>query len=197
MRTKTNMPLLLAAWEERLAGGPEARRNKGPQRITGNEAVALNVSRGIKVSAQDEDTLQQVWHVPKDTQYPTCAFYTGGRLELIRLHLVVAQRALGVKPQEMYCDHLNGIRTDCRRENLRYVTRTDNSRNIHCYGLRAFIGPHKHRNGDKWCAKISLGVCKISWSGCGSQEEAAFRYNQLAQLFGFKTRNNITPNPLW
>lgn len=89
-------------------------------------------------------------------------------------------------------DHDNGDKLDLRRDNLLASDSSHNQRNIHKERL---IGVYKLRHGKRWIAVISMGKrgekqTFISLSH-PTKERAAFAYNQLAQLFGFRTRNNV------
>jgi hypothetical protein len=59
--------------------------------------------------------------------------YNGGRqyVASVYLHVEILTRAEGPPPtrDRVICDHLNGDSLDCRRQNLRWVTKRQNNQN--------------------------------------------------------------------
>lgn len=54
-----------------------------------------------------------------------------GRSGTMYLHVEIARRAFGPRPEPgMVVDHLNGNSLDCRRENLRWATLSQNNKNL-------------------------------------------------------------------
>jgi hypothetical protein len=53
----------------------------------------------------------------------------------VYLHRAVLERAVGPPPDDkrILADHINGDVFNARRENLRWVTRSENARNTHKY----------------------------------------------------------------
>lgn len=96
-------------------------------------------------------------------------------------------------------DHINGIKTDNRRSNLRLATRSQNQANkVSKIGTSSFKGVCFERNTKKWKAYIEKkqnGKRKCITGGRFNTEiEAAIKYNELAiDLFGqYAKINNIT-----
>lgn len=79
-------------------------------------------------------------------------------------------------------DHINGIKTDNRLENLRLATRLENSRNRkrqknNKCGVK---GVSLHRNSGKWRAAISIDRKQIIIGEFDSKDEAALAYQEAA-----------------
>ena len=88
-------------------------------------------------------------------------------------------------------DHINGIRTDNRIENLRDVTRTENLQNQKLSSLRSrpdgLLGVHWNKDQNKWVAHIKVGK-KSRHLGVfdGKQAaQAAYRSAKLALHPGY------------
>ena len=81
-------------------------------------------------------------------------------------------------------DHINGIRTDNRIENLRVVDRSANARNIHnarSDNKVGLIGVQKHRN--KFRTRIFVNGVTIRKGGFDTPEEAHKAYINLKKQF--------------
>ena len=82
-----------------------------------------------------------------------------GKRGMVFLHHAIMGRPLN----KMEIDHVNGNRLDCRRNNLRIVTRRENTSNQKCHRgekpkSSKYIGVHyfKACKSKNWCAKIRL-----------------------------------------
>lgn len=65
-------------------------------------------------------------------------------------HRLVASMFLGMPDDEcFYVDHINGIRDDNRLENLRWVSPSDNCKNIHAVGLYSNAGKQSYSLEEK------------------------------------------------
>lgn len=87
------------------------------------------------------------------------AGYKTGRIfnNLMRAHRVIYALHFGAWP-DAEIDHINGVRADNRIENLRPVSRTENSHNVavHRDSGTGLIGISWYPRLNKWCARICV-----------------------------------------
>ncbi len=118
-----------------------------------------------------------IWYAVRNEKNPT----PGPRQVKVYLHRVVAQRA-GLPWCRQY-DHKNRDGLDCRRENLRPSTRSQNAANRRkIYGcISRLKGVSWHKRNKKWCSQ-----CKSRWLGYfDSEQEAHEAYKRAAlKYFG-------------
>jgi hypothetical protein len=71
------------------------------------------------------------------------------------LHRIVLSRMLGrhLKPSDI-CDHINRNKLDCRRENLRLVTKRENNKNRTQEINKHPVGCYYIESSQKWLAKV-------------------------------------------
>lgn len=74
--------------------------------------------------------LQRVW-----TGYLHATLCVGGKSARRYAHALVAEAFIGPKPEGAQVNHINGRKDDNRRENLEYVTRSENMRHAARIGL--------------------------------------------------------------
>ena len=84
----------------------------------------------------DDDLVIYRWDKRKDKLMQCKIFKSsngyllvGTKLGISRVHRVIWETMVGEIPNGMFIDHINTIRTDNRLENLRVVTRKENSNN--------------------------------------------------------------------
>lgn len=98
------------------------------------------------------------------------------------LHRMVANA-----PANMQIDHINGDKSDNRRENLRVCTRVENSFNRPANKSRKtgkFKGVYPNgKCGRWWCAKITMGDKKIWLGNFKTEKDAAIAYNNEIKKF--------------
>ena len=110
--------------------------------------------------------------------------------------LILMYRLIMQAPDGMEVDHKNMDRLDCRRENLRLATHTQNmrNRNAHSHNRSGFKGvsPTGNRYRNFFKAEIKVAKRKI-YLGCfETAEEAARAYDEKAkELFGEFARTNF------
>lgn len=83
-------------------------------------------------------------------------------------------------------DHINGIRSDNRIDNLRLVTERDNSNNKKAHRDGALYGCHKisKKQESRWRATIVVDKEKHSLGCYATEEEAHLAYLIAAEFFG-------------
>lgn len=128
---------------------------------------AVELTQG-KVALVDDDDYEWVkdipWYFDKGHGYATAT--VGGRLHKkhIKLHRVI----MG-EPEGMFVDHINRVRLDCRKENLRIVTPGQSVKNKGKYADNGtkYMGVSYREDRSKWIAQIqcdgkhfSLGMYK-------------------------------------
>ena len=101
-------------------------------------------------------------------------FYAMGAIhrQMVLLHRVITNAAKG-----QFVDHINRNKLDNRRENLRFVTRSQNS--INRNHSSEFRGVFKTFN--KWRASIGVNRSNIKLGAFDTPEAAAAAYNEAAK----------------
>lgn len=94
-----------------------------------------------------------------------------GRQQTVHLHRVIT----GLErddPRDV--DHENGNRRDCRRSNLRVVTRAGNAQNVtRVRGRSRFRGVSWHVSNRRWQAKLTVGYRQVHVGYFADELEAA------------------------
>lgn len=138
----------------------------------------------------DEDYLRLPpgkWHALKGG-------YAAKRIDgkIILLHRFI----MGVvNDHSVQIDHINGGRADCRKENLRKCTPTQNSQNNAGRGKNKFKGIYFEKRTGRWSAGIGINKRKVHLGYFDDCEEAARHYNlRASQEFGeFARFNDVFP----
>lgn len=110
---------------------------------------------------------------------------------------VKQHRVLIDVPEQLDVDHINGIRNDNRRSNLRVVTKSENNKNrkLNDNNSTGAKGVCKLPNG-KYHARIQFNGTRMSIGTFNTIKQAADAYDQKAiELFGeFARLNNYNEN---
>jgi hypothetical protein len=95
-------------------------------------------------------------------------------------HRLVAEAFLGVSSLQV--NHINGVKTDNRPENLEYVTARDNT--VHRLGRKSgYTGVYQSSGSKKWYSTISVNGKIINLGYYNTEIEAAQAYkNKLIQI---------------
>ena len=81
----------------------------------------------------------------------------------------------GEWPKEQI-DHINGIKTDNRIDNLRDVTHSINQQNKQIHRNGGLIGAHYHKSSNKWVSKINIKSKRINLVSFNTELEAHEAY---------------------
>lgn len=104
-------------------------------------------------------------------------------LNKLRLaHRIVWFMYYGEWPKDQI-DHINGVATDNRIENLRDVSRQDNQRNVRrkANNTSGTTGVHWHISKKKWEAQIKVNDKRL-FLGCFKHKEDAIAARKAAQI---------------
>lgn len=159
----------------------------------------IQLTRGFVALVDDEDydyLMQWKWHatstdrggyaarqerpIPRQNQKP------------VRMHVDLMKPPIG-----MVVDHINGVRWDNRKENLRICTPYQNSLNkvaqVHKSKSSIFRGVTWDKASQKWMAQISIKMKRRQIGRYESEVEAALAYNEVCvAAFGeFANPNEI------
>lgn len=96
------------------------------------------------VFSERNGTRRQLKTPLMSTGYPHCNFRRSGKSIVVLVHRIVCETFHGPPPSgDHEVRHLNGVRTDCRKENLAWGTRSENVQDAIAHGTAA-VG---ERNG--------------------------------------------------
>lgn len=146
--------------------------------------IDLGNGKTTLIDAIDYDLAMLTWHCSNG--YAVRNFYCHGKYHTTRLHRLILERALNRKlgPKEVV-DHINGIRTDNRRSNLRVATTQENCRN-QCkpkHNTSGYKGVVFLRG--KWQAQVKHNRKNVYVGLFNTALEAARAYDEKAkELFG-------------
>lgn len=110
------------------------------------------------------------------------------------LHRLIAERIFGSIPKDRQVDHINRVKTDNRRHNLRLVTPAENTRNAIRKTRKSntkFHGVWFRKNTGTWVAEVSWKGKKHIKFGFKSDLEAAIFYNKMIISFGPECLNPL------
>ncbi len=138
-------------------------------------------------SPDDADLAALKWH--KSFGYAVRNHMKGDVQTKIRAHRIVIERMVGrALVDGELCDHINGIRHDERRENLRVTTNAGNCQNRRTK-LGALRGTSWSKKHNRWLAHVRANGRKIYAGSSKSREEAAAKAQALRLRLGFLSRD--------
>jgi len=166
----------------------DSPKNPRPAIIEGDIAkipLGINAKQGYAiVDKEDAWVDKQKWSLSK-RGYPA----TGRGATL--------HHAIMGKPEKGMCvDHINRDRLDCRKENLRFVSYSENAQNISKQknNTSGYRGVTKIKPSGRWHAMVKVNYKNIHLGNFIDKEEAARAYNKAAkQYFGeFAVLNEVS-----
>lgn len=143
--------------------------------------ISIDVGKGCIALIDDEDfseVSKYTWRIRPDG-YVQRTWIEDGRTEHELLHRFVTQAS-----PDHVVDHENRDRWDCRKENLRVATLSQNAANRATTAAnRDWKGIFPH--GNRWKARIKMEGQNVYLGSFESAEQAAYAYDVAAkQLFG-------------
>lgn len=143
----------------------------------------IPLTKGQLAIVDDEDYAelsQYKWH------YSTGYAYRRGRAsrgednkKCISMH-----RQLLSPPNGMDVDHINQVRSDNRRANLRIVTHRDNTLNARvCRGRSTYRGVSWEKRRKHWIANIVVNYKQLYLGSFKTEQEAALAYDEAAKKY--------------
>lgn len=166
------------------------RTSEQPFLIGDDGFIPLAGGKGIAVvDAQDWCVLRRLaWYMTGNGY----AYHDPGDVPCYGMHRAVLGLSSG---DNRAVDHVNGDRLDCRRNNLRIATTTENARNRRCRAGRQFKCVYRKQLVRRvcWFAKINLGNKRPKYLGTyATPEAAAHAYDVAArEHFGAFANYNL------
>jgi hypothetical protein len=124
----------------------------------------------------------------------TCWFSKGKEYAASKIdgRIVLLHRFLLNAPAHLRVDHIDGNGLNCTRQNMRFATQSQNSKNRKKKGAASYKGIYPY--GNKWGAQICSNYHHIYLGLFATPEDAAHAYDTAAlKYFGEFARLNFTP----
>ena len=163
--------------------------------------VEIPLRHGLVAIVDDADSIFANEHwapTKKKTDNTWYAARSKRRAPLRPMRILLHRAILGITDPKIEVDHINGNGLDCRRENMRQATRSQNSYNCrkHAGGTSRYKGVSWNKTNKKWFVQIAISVGgQRSFRYLGRFEdevEGALAYDRAAQeMFGEFARLNF------
>ena len=150
--------------------------------LQGCSTVQLTKGKIALIDQSDAEMTSKIkWYACETNAGYFYAACHGGNCHSSKIHVFMHRYLMG-EPTGMKVDHRNGDSMDCRRENLRICTQSQNVRNRRkVRGSSKYKGVHFQATRNKWAVQISENG-KSQHVGLFSDErEAAKAYDRRAK----------------
>lgn len=147
----------------------------------------------VKVDSDMAHLADYSWslHETKPGQYYARRLVGNSRKKSACVYL--HHEVIGKPPKGHVVDHINGDKLDCRKENLRVVTYSQNNQNMRSGGGSSqYKGVSLEKASGRWYASIRVSGKSKSLGRWGTEAEAARAYDVAAsKAFGEFARLNF------
>ena len=124
-------------------------------------------------------------HNEGHTFYARRKVWKDGKGKTFYMHTAILGKREGYE-----CDHINGDGLDNRRSNLRFVTRRQNTQNIHIFKTSLYPGVYWNKEHKKWRARLQVGNKCIHAGYFDNEYKAYLTYcKAVRELTGQKCLN--------
>lgn len=122
-----------------------------------------------------------------NTGYLTVSLSFNSVVKQKQIHQLVMQTFVGPQPEGVWVNHINGIKTDNRLQNLEYATPSENTQHAYDTGLRSKL--YGTDNGKGFIDEETIYLIEIAYRY--AFDEFGFSRAVLAQTFGV-SRTTLT-----
>lgn len=148
--------------------------------------VQLRKAGQILICDRDDEpiALAYSWRYDKDGYVVRGVRKKGKPYTLVRFHRAVLEN-IGYDLTNSVVDHINGVRHDNRKCNLRVCSQKENMRNRRTTNQAGYKGVYWNKKLHCWTARIRVDGRTLYLGSFPSPREAAYCYNMAAsQLHG-------------
>ena len=147
--------------------------------------IELTQGQVALVDDEDHEELNQYkWHAAKirNSCYARRHFRgSEGKKGIKAMH----HEIMGIPPEGFMMDHINGLGTDNRKENLRFVTRRQNAQNrVFWESTSQYPGVSWYAPYTKWMARIQINYKQKNLGYFIDEKEAFNAYKQAVEALG-------------
>lgn len=143
----------------------------------------------VRLNKKGSRVCESVMFTPQKSKdgYSGVQLRGNGRPKTFKIHRLVAQAFIPMEDNRDCVNHINGIKTDNRVENLQWCTRSENTQHAYNTGLKKPIkGKHHYK-----AKKVINTVTNEVYSHLGqASEKCGYKYHTLANCLNGHRKNN-------